>query len=61
MMFTSSSSRIAFVDDKIFTIDRKSIEKKYAKKMSRVKKQKIIHKANPYFYDNSYDSLFIIC
>ncbi len=60
-MFTSSSSRTASVDDKIFTTDRKSIEKKYAKKMSRVKKRKIIHKVNVYFYDNLYDSLFIIC
>ncbi len=60
-MFISSSFRIASVDDKIFTIDRKSIEKKYAKKMSRVKKRKIIHKANVYFYNNFYDNLFIIC
>jgi histone H3/H4 len=60
-MFISFSSRTAFVDDKIFTTDRKSIEKKYAKKMSRVKKRKIIHKANVYFYDNLYDNLLIIC
>ncbi len=60
-MFISFSSRIAFVDDKIFTIVRKSTEKKYAKKMSRVKKRKIIHKANAYFYNNFYDKLFIIC
>jgi histone H3/H4 len=60
-MFTSSSSRTASVDDKIFTTDRKSIEKKYAKKMSRVKKRKIIHKASVYFYDSLYDNLLIVC
>jgi hypothetical protein len=39
-MFTSFSSRTAFVDDKIFTTDRKSIEKKYAKKCRESKNEK---------------------
>jgi hypothetical protein len=54
-MLTSFSFRIAFVDDKIFTTHRKSIEKKYTKKISRDKKRKIIHKVNAYFHDNLYD------
>jgi hypothetical protein len=43
-------SRIASLDDKSISTARKSIEKKYAeKKMSRLKKRKIVHKISVYF------------
>jgi hypothetical protein len=59
-IFTSSSfSHRAFFDDKIIITARKTIERKQAiKKMSRIKKRKIVHKVNTYFYDSLYDSLF---
>jgi hypothetical protein len=55
------SSRTTFHDDKIISIARKTYEEKHAdKKMSRIKKRKVVHKVNTYFYDNLYNNLFLI-